>query len=207
VSINIEIYRQCHEHLKETDKKRDQILAFYAIIVGIFFGSLDKLKDFKDIFAIVLALLGVLLAIVLIHYRKWHIVYVNSAIALQNLILCNKDLTDTNIAEVWKKLYKKSKQEKFKVKFKRTILSTEFTIFNIFLVISSPTIYFAIKNKFICWSYLQSLLGFVVVLILYVLILNLIGWRLIIWSGADGHKASWILRALKNSDSTSTNTD
>ncbi|MDP2683083.1 MAG: hypothetical protein Q8P28_09850 [Deltaproteobacteria bacterium] len=206
MNILDEIYKQCHEHLKETDKKRDQILGFFAAVVVIFFSSLDKLGEVKDIFSVILIIFGVLLAIILIHYRKWHTIYVNSAIVLQNLILQGNDVIDKNISEVWETLiikedYKRSKKTKCIVfVLKRTLLNTEFTIFNAFLVISFLPLYILISK----WTCLSSLSGLIIALFLYILLFNLISWVILRESKKQGYKDSWLLR-FSDSKSTSAN--
>ena len=58
----LEIYKQCHEHLCETDKTRDQLIAFYLIIVGLIFGGIDKLNGIshsKDIALYTVGIVGI----------------------------------------------------------------------------------------------------------------------------------------------------
>lgn len=207
MNILDEIYKQCHEHLKETDKKRDQILGFFAIVVGIFFSSLDKLGEVKDIFSVILSIFGVLLAIILIHYRKWHTIYVNSAIVLQNLILQGKDVTNQNISEVWQTLiiggdYQKSNyKDIIKSTIQSTLLSVEFLVFNAFLVASFLPIYIVL-NK---WTCLSSLKRPIIALILYLLLFNVISWAILREAKKQCYNSSWLLRFL-DCKSTSDNT-
>lgn len=88
--IYLEMYRQCNEYLRATDSKRDQVLAFYAIVVSLLFGFLGRAampETHLKHLSIGLTVFGVVLAVVLLSYRTWHTVYVNSAILLQVVAL------------------------------------------------------------------------------------------------------------------------
>ena len=77
--VHLEAYRQCHEHLKETDKKRDQLAGLYAVVVGLVLSNLDKIGQSKLPALVGLGLTGLLVMVATVHYRKWHITYVRCA--------------------------------------------------------------------------------------------------------------------------------
>jgi hypothetical protein len=81
-----EAYAQCHEHLRATDTKRDQLLGFYAIVVGAFFGFRTQTGIDDSVLSPFMLLLGSLLAWLLIQYRRWHLLYFDCGIVLQSLI-------------------------------------------------------------------------------------------------------------------------
>ena len=83
----IELYKQSHYHLVESDKKRDQVIAFYTALVGAFLALANGDGEIKGYFLVALAALGVVLSAIVVQYRKWHIRYVNSARLLTNLLV------------------------------------------------------------------------------------------------------------------------
>lgn len=87
------IYGQCNEHLRETDKKRDQILVFFVTVTGLYISNYDKLSSIVKIPNIILGsivgLIGIVLSLILIEYRMWHLKYALAAIVLQKLMFYN----------------------------------------------------------------------------------------------------------------------
>lgn len=73
------IYERAHEYLKDIDNRRDQILAFYAVIVGLYLGLLKEIsqspKGLLVVFSLVMFVFSLLIGYVLFLYRRWHIVY------------------------------------------------------------------------------------------------------------------------------------
>lgn len=69
-----EYFRQCNEDRRETERKRDQLIAFYTVIVGAYFAfakdiqpdsSPAELIHLRDAFTLAIAVLGLVLAITL----------------------------------------------------------------------------------------------------------------------------------------------
>lgn len=93
----LEQYRQCHEHLRESDRKKDIVLGFYVTMSLALYGFSATIgtDDTKLFFgAIGLTVLGILLGSLLTLYRGWHGVYVIQVIALQEMIHKNKSHID-----------------------------------------------------------------------------------------------------------------
>jgi len=84
------IYVQCNEHLRETDRKRDQILVFFATVTGLYISNYDKLSSIVKIpdiiLGLIVGLIGFALSLILIEYRLWHLKYALASIVLQKLM-------------------------------------------------------------------------------------------------------------------------
>ena len=77
-----EIYHECNEHLKESDKKRDQVIGFYIVLLGLLLSNYDKLVNYRYLTLGIFGLMGIFLIAVVIQYRKWHISYVRASQAV-----------------------------------------------------------------------------------------------------------------------------
>jgi TM2 domain-containing membrane protein YozV len=78
-----EIYRECNEHLKETDKKRDQLAGVYVVLFGLLLANYDKFSsNHRTLTLGIFSLLGIFVILVIIQYRKWHINYIRAAQAV-----------------------------------------------------------------------------------------------------------------------------
>jgi hypothetical protein len=151
----IELDKQCHEHLRESNRKKDTLLGFYLSATFILTGFFEKSFELTPMsvtlwtcYALLLTI-GLVIGMVLTIYRGWHGCYVITSIVIQNLI-------------------KKSEQEvKFKfikgIRFKfNSLISVEllmffilslFNAFNFYIMItifSSIEIY-AFFSKPFCW--------------------------------------------------------
>ncbi|TAJ88621.1 hypothetical protein EPO44_15485 [bacterium] len=90
------ICNQIHEHLRESQRKRDQLAAFYiALLAGIFAGW-DALAPQRASALAGAVLIGLVFLLILLHYRRWHIKY-NNALTLFQHIAANK--RDANLVE------------------------------------------------------------------------------------------------------------
>ena len=87
MNIETEMFAECNAHLKETDKKRDQLLAIFIIAIGLLFANLGKLGDSKTLILSLFSALGVFLIAAVIQYRKWHINYARAAQAVAFFML------------------------------------------------------------------------------------------------------------------------
>lgn len=88
----IELDKQCHQHLRESNRKKDNYVGFYLtatfLLVG-FFGKSLELKIIPPIVWICYALIvfvGFVLGWILTMYRGWHGCYIISSIVIQRLI-------------------------------------------------------------------------------------------------------------------------
>jgi hypothetical protein len=200
-----EVYKQANSHHVETDKKRDQLLAFYAIVTGAFLGSYETLETHtQDLITIALVVFSIILVFIFISYRKWHIVYVNTAMVVQSLAISDKSFTKANISNTWNQLvgagnYRKANTSLPRSFVSSTILSVEFMIFNAFLVISSPAIYLLFENvlNMQTWPFLGglNLMGkYFISLAIYLVIANSLSSFIISRELARKHDASWLLR-------------
>jgi hypothetical protein len=184
--VLLNIYKESNEHLRASDNKRDQTIAFYLIIIGLLFGSLDKFKDLTVFVALTIGCLGIVIALILTTLRKWHIVYVNTAIVVQYLALNNLQPSEDAIKDVWEKLiwdgsYKVRKNPRTGKKY--SYLSTENLTFIAFLVIAFMPFYL-----------LNSNLWMVLVHFAYVVVINTISNGYIKRELSDGYRGSWLLR-------------
>lgn len=109
--IYVEMYKQCHDHLRETDKKRDQLLMFYAAVFTAFWGFLEQATIEVVAVAWMLTVVGLCLAVVLVKYRKWHIIYTKSAISLARMSANNDSaltIDEPKVKDAWKACTKRS---------------------------------------------------------------------------------------------------
>jgi len=108
--LNLEIlkeqYRQCHDHFRASDQKRDVILGAYTTITVAFYGFIARIYDTgqqsapsvnpsvgkEALFVAIVGLLliGILLGCLFTLYRGWHGLYIIQAIVLQQA--CQRDL-------------------------------------------------------------------------------------------------------------------
>lgn len=107
-----EIYKQCHEHLKETDKKRDQLIASFAVIIGLLVANIEKLHDCSNLgtASLCASTLGAIVILAVIHYRKWHVKYticiqlINFATRLGNINQANEAVKARDTSQNWKSI-------------------------------------------------------------------------------------------------------
>ena len=83
-------YEQCNRDRIETEKKRDQLMAFYTAVVGAFLAYISKNGGNGAVpiqaLTLIMSLLGMLLTVNLVVFRRWHFQYLNTAQLLQDLI-------------------------------------------------------------------------------------------------------------------------
>src|SRR6266566_2765840 len=97
--------QQCHEHLRDADRKRDELIGFYAIIVGLLFAAYDKIDDsMRALIALVIGLVGLFVALAVIQYRKWHTIYSNCFRTLDDLKRRFTDPTSSDVEAAWRDL-------------------------------------------------------------------------------------------------------
>ena len=142
-----EAFTQCNEHLRETDKKRDQIVAFYGILIAAFLNSFDKIGGLKPLVTLVLALTGLGIAMAVMNYRKWHLLYVQTASTLQYLSASQTPLSQQNINQAWNKFT--LHRQKYGGPSLNPFMSTEVAIFNVFLIVWFLPCYVAIPSQWL----------------------------------------------------------
>jgi len=97
----LEQYRQCNEHLRESDRKRDITLGTYITLSVALYGFSGRVStdDVLLFFGIVgLVIVGILIGFLFTLYRGWHGVYVIQAVAFHEIIHKGRYRYDINNA-------------------------------------------------------------------------------------------------------------
>lgn len=93
----IEFNTQCHEHLRESDRKKDAMLGLYLtatfVILGFFGNNFYKSNSPSLMWGCMSALVlaGTCLGVLMSFYRAWHGLYIISLISIQEMIIKAKD--------------------------------------------------------------------------------------------------------------------
>ncbi len=101
INALIEQSNQCHEHLRESNRKKDTILGFYIsatfIVIGIWgnYYNQGKIELLFWISMLGLVIAGCALGALLTLYRGWHGLYIITSIIFQELIQKSKNTIDT----------------------------------------------------------------------------------------------------------------
>ncbi|MGL4875406.1 MAG: hypothetical protein ACRC30_12220 [Clostridium sp.] len=179
-SISLEgIYSECNEHLREQDRKRDQIIGFYGAIIGVIIGSINILVKINYIYIayFVFILASWTLGFILINYMKWHTIYNYSAITLQNVMFFKQEkISQKFINRVYRTVLQRSG-----FSFKKYGGKTESKIFNLYLIVSSVNHFifvYLIVVQTKKWGYIY-VLGIVAIIatIFYIVYLNYIAYK------------------------------
>lgn len=177
-SISLDgIYSECNEHLREQDRKRDQIIGFYGAIIGIIIGNIENILKIQHIYIMYtfFVIASWILASILMKYMYWHTIYNYSAITLQNIMFFKQTKIKQRVVnEIF---YKLSEDENFN--FRKYMEKTESKIINLYLMISSMNhfilAYLIAKQTKISFNIL--LIIAIVVTILYIIIVNYKGYK------------------------------
>jgi hypothetical protein len=102
--IWIPIYEQIHEHLRESARKRDQVILFYILLLVALIGAWDKLGNFLQTALTGTWLVGVVCFVVATQYRRWHIVHHCSMVVLQRLMADTEEPSLSRCKEIWNKV-------------------------------------------------------------------------------------------------------
>lgn len=174
-AINLDgIYEQCNEHLREQDKKRDQLIVFYGAIIGIIVGNINELKTMSYIPLIltIFIVFSIVLGFIMLNYMKWHTLYNNSAITLQIIMgIREKEVNQKMIDKIFKEVSKKSK-----FKWSDYFKKTETKMLNLYLLVSSINFYLLFYT--ISEQFKNNILGiFIMILpsvmaVIYIYVLN-----------------------------------
>ena len=166
ISANVQdlqvIYEQCNEHLREGDRKRDQILAFFTTLLGVFIGSSEQIlkglgnqQGLLSLLHSVFFVAGCFLACVLIEYRIWHLKYTLAGQVIQKLMFMSQSTaTKEDINRVLKDSFK------YRPTRKKLIKTTESMILNIFITVNF------INVIYILYRGIQGTEGIMVIIIL-----------------------------------------
>lgn len=133
------LYLEANEHLRENDKKRDQILIIIVTLSGAVFGFYEKVKglasEFKLSILILILILSAFIPFILIEYRKWHIIYHLSAKVLQQIMYFNRERVSVQlIRDLLSYNVRKPTLSRF-------IVTTETMIYNLTLCMNIFNIY------------------------------------------------------------------
>lgn len=140
-----ETFKEVNSHIRESDKKRDQIVAFYGILIAAFMNSLDKIGDLRVIASVVLALIGLGILIVILNLRRHHILYMYSAQAVQLLWASNAPPTRQNAVWAWSKFMNPA--SKYMSEILNPLRSTEAAVYNTYLAVWFLPLYTAIPTS------------------------------------------------------------
>jgi len=141
------MYRECNEHLRHTDSKRDQLLMFYAAIVALFFNARKELNDQLWMPALVaLILFGLFIFGACVWYWRWHFIYNKTVFVLRSLIISHQ------WDQAWRPDYEEINRE-----WNRYCGSlgprTEFWILTALAVISALPVYVAANELLTSWTW------------------------------------------------------
>ena len=84
-----QVYSECHTHLREADAKRNHLIAFFAVILGLVLkGMPDATSQDQHVLLTSLTAGGLLTTATVMHLMKWHLRYKN---CIEYLQTGNKD--------------------------------------------------------------------------------------------------------------------
>ena len=132
---------QANEHLRETDRKKNQTYYFFLVLVGFYFSTYGRLdKNLLIVITVIISIVGTILTLVILNFQIWHSIYVNTAIVLQKIWYRNLDLRSLDIQTISALFQENVKKYPFQGH------GTEFNIYNSFLIITSSLWDLAIYN-------------------------------------------------------------
>ncbi|MEP0826698.1 MAG: hypothetical protein HRF40_14570 [Nitrososphaera sp.] len=183
--ILINIYQEANDHLRTSDNKRDQIIAFYFVILGLLLSSLNKITKLPYVMQILIYIsigfFGCILVFIVHKFRFWHIIYVNTAVVIQNLVLSKIQPNEKNIKEVWD-LYQKSVE---KIQRQPNTENLTFVAFLLVAFIPFDLLLCLLKLNFMWIILIHS----IAIIVIYLLCHRDLKRMLSI-----GYQASWMLR-------------
>lgn len=130
-----------NEHLREQDRKRDQILAFFAALIGFVLTQYSELKErpLGHVIYLVMFVAGVLVSAITIRYKSWHEKYVIAAIVAYKMV--NTVREDPSERDLLLKAYTQTVSEKG-LGMKDIFVSSESLILNAFFLLNSINLFF-----------------------------------------------------------------
>lgn len=181
----LNIYQEANEHLRICDNKRDQIIAFYLVILGLLFSSFDKITklpyEMQILLYSIIGLFGCTLAIIVHKLRFWHIVYVNTAVVIQNLALSKIQPSERNVKEIWDSYQESIKETRHQLNVENL------TRFAFYLVAFIPFDFLLYTLKINLWY-------IVVFHFIWMVFIHLYSDRDLKKMLSKGHQTSWMLK-------------
>lgn len=153
------IYDKCHDHLKEQTTKRDQVIAFYLVVLSFYFGSYSSLStmlgsNFTPILLnFVMVLIGGLVIRILSGLRSWHMQY-SDAIIFINKFIISGDVTKERLKQ--ESLINFAEREIAKKDYKRLFHGIENRIILGIILISGLTVVMLTKSLFNYFHYVDK---------------------------------------------------
>ena len=95
------IYDELHDHDREAGKKRDQVIAFYLLVLVALLGAWEKITPIRSIALATVWIAGLISFLIVIHYRAWHVTHGAAMVTLQRLMLEPEPLTLDHCRELW----------------------------------------------------------------------------------------------------------
>jgi hypothetical protein len=137
------IYQEANEHLREQDKKRDQTIAFFAVITGYFSGSeIFSGNEYSFVLNLLLFITGLVVLLILIRFKNWHEKYVVSIVCISKAMKL-----DELSPAIFNTIYIDSIKQK-NIKFREVFWSSESLVINLFVLVNSANLFFTIYNFF-----------------------------------------------------------
>jgi hypothetical protein len=191
------IFIECNSHLKETDKKRDQIVALYFVVFSLLATNFHRLNEkFEDYVLLSFSLFGLLILVATIHYRKWHIIYVRSSQAISLFMLTDDMDFESRIRFIEGEFEKSSYMSSWK-EWLNPFRSTEATIFFFFILATFAPVYFFLwKNELMIFLDM-IFIPFAILLVFYYFICIGLGYILLRPALQNSIFDTWILLPIK----------
>lgn len=190
------VHSQCHEHLRDADKKRDEIIGFYAVVVGLLFASYEKIDDsLRPLLVIVVAFVGLFVVLAVLQYRKWHTIYSNCFKALERAVSLNPKATKADIQTAWNGL--NIPQDFWSTwRLLNPFAGTEAATFDALLVLSFLPWYLVPKvlPSTVAFYVPNDLVGFAIGFVVYLVIMSIVGMKIFHHANKKGAFYHWVLR-------------
>lgn len=95
------IYVQLHDHVREAGKKRDQVIAFYLLVLVALFGAWEKIASIRGFLLTAAWIAGLFSFAIVMLYRRWHVVHGAAMVTLQRLMVDTEALTLERCKQLW----------------------------------------------------------------------------------------------------------
>ena len=196
------LLNQTNEHLRETDRKKNQTYYFFLVLTGLYFSLYTRLSESWMIIVVtfVLAIIGIVMNLVIIYYQMWHSIYVNTAIILQKIMCKYKECSKLNVEEIRSLINKHIDNYPFYGH------GTEFYFYNSFLLVTSSLFglfmynmysYFIASNKKLTNTDCLVLIVIIIVVMFYIYIFNYIRKIKLERAKNEFLDKSWILKFIE----------
>ena len=95
------IYGEIHDHVREAGKKRDQLIAFYLVVLVALVGAWEKLAAVRSAALASVWIAGLISFLIVMRYRAWHVTHGAAMVTFQRLMLEPDPLTLEHCQELW----------------------------------------------------------------------------------------------------------